>query len=376
MHSYRSAILRQFDFPEETVARLLTGLARDLPEECPDPTRLHLGNELFVQDWIGCCIDAQQRGAVTALRDVLVELNFPIQAGIGGTAEYQSLTLAGGRSLKEIRKTLTLGDPVWHAPDRMKVFMHDSGTGMLPVIHAAAHADFATLVQAIVHRNEPVPVPASMGSSFINGYRNRSRYLRVREALALNLMQPEARDPLLWKDKFLLLTSGPYSGVSSSVMGMDHTPWIARSTEIRLHHESSHYTVRRLFPKMKFGLQDELVADFAGLKGAFGTFRAKDFLEFMGLENFPDCRPGGRMENYARELCRDTPSAHAAGRLLVEAARNLESFFASWSDVRYSVEKLRVLAVLTWLPLETLAGPDSDAVLSGLLTPNPPPLTW
>ena len=367
MRITRETVLQHFGFPAETARRLLKGLARDLPPVCPDPAQVPLGNELFVPDWIACCIDARRRGAVTALRDVLVELNFPICVDISTTAEYQSLTLAGSLSLADVRQKSTLGQPEWQAADRMRVFMHDSGMGLLPVIHAAAQADFVTLVRAIVHRNEPVQIPSSMGSSFINGYSNRSRYVRVREALALNLMQPEGRNPQLWKDKFLIISSGPYSGVPASEMNLDHGIWIQRSTDIRLHHESCHYTIRRLFPKMKFGLQDELVADFAGLMGAFGTFRAADFLLFMGLENFPVRRRGGRLENYARELCSDAGNAAAAGQLLVEAARNLERFFGSWIPLRYSAEKLRVLAVLTWLPLETLASPGAGEVLDSLL---------
>ncbi|MES2708566.1 MAG: hypothetical protein V4726_18375 [Verrucomicrobiota bacterium] len=367
MHSRRPAVLQHFGFSAETRERLLAALSRDLPAVCPDPARTPLGNELFVPDWITCCVDAHRRGPVAALRDMLFELNFPIMAGISGTPEYQNLALAGSLSLEDVRKDLTLAGPAWTAPDRIRVFMHDCGAGLLPVIHAATHADFVILLQAIVHRNEPAAVPLSMGSSFINGYCNRNRYLRIREALALGVIAPEARNPQLWKDKMLVLASGPYSGVSASAAGLGHDVWMERSTRLRIHHEACHYLNRRLFPKLRFGLQDELIADFAGLMETAGGFKAADFLLFMGLERFPEYRSGGRLENYPRELGGSAEAVHAVARLLVEAAVNLENFFSGWDTVRWVINKLQVLATLTWLPLEVLAGPDAGGILKGIL---------
>jgi hypothetical protein len=368
MHSQRPAVLQQFGFSGETARHVLKVLARDLPPVCPDPSRAPLGNELFVPDWIGCCIDAQRRGPVAALRDMVFELNFPITAGISGTPEYQSLALAGSDRLEDVRKTLTTDGPAWTEPDKIRVFMHDCGAGLLPVIHAATHADFSTLLRAIVHRNEPAAVPASMGSSFINGYCNRARYLRIREALALGVIAPEARDPLLWKDKLLLLTSGPYSGVSAAAMGLEDAEWVARSTTLRIHHEACHYLNRRLFPRLKFGLQDELIADFAGLMETTGSFQADEFLLFMGLERFPDYRAGGRLENYPRELGGTAEGTHAVALLLVKAARRLEAYFSGWDSARFAINKLRVLAALTWLPLEVLASQEADLAFDEILS--------
>ncbi|RYD33640.1 MAG: hypothetical protein EOP86_12930 [Verrucomicrobiaceae bacterium] len=367
MQTGRSATLQRFGFTPETVDQVLRALGRELPEVCPEPSQLSLGNEIFVPDWIGCCLEASRRSPVEALREMLFELNFPIAAGISGTPEYQSLALAGSSGLEDVRSTLPPQGPAWSEPDKIRVFMHDSGAGLLPVIHAASHADFVILLQAIVHRNEPVPVPLSTGSSFINGYSNRGRYLRIREALALGVLAPEARNPQLWKDKILLLASGPYSGVPASALGLDPEKWLERSTRLRIHHEACHYLNRRLFPKLKFGLQDELIADFAGLMEATGGFKAAEFLLFMGLERFPDYRAGGRLENYPRELGGNAEVTHAVARLLVEAAANLERFFSSWDPIRYVIGKLRVLALLTWLPLEILAGPDACGILGRLL---------
>src|SRR6478735_2323128 len=159
MQTGRSATLQRFGFDPETVDQVLRALTRELPEVCPDPSQVSLGNEIFVPDWIGCCLEACRRGPVEALRGMLFELNFPIAAVISGTPEYQNLALAGSSGLEDVRGTLPPQGPAWSEPDKIRIFMHDSGAGLLPVIHAANHADFAILLQAIVHRNEPVPVP-------------------------------------------------------------------------------------------------------------------------------------------------------------------------------------------------------------------------
>jgi hypothetical protein len=363
MPADRRQALASLGFSAGVIDSLIGELSRPLPDACPHPATAALGNELFVPDWIECCLDAHRRGALAALQDRIFELSFPIAGGISGTPEYQSLALAGHRSLEEVRAALAFDGPAWESPASLRVFLHDTGAGLLPVIQAGARADFVTLVRAIGHRNEPVVIPASMGSNFVNGYVNRRRYLRVREALAAGLLAPESRDPQLWKDKFLLLASGPYSGVFAESTGLTPAEWIDRSTLLRLHHESCHYLVRRLFPKLVFGIQDELVADFAGLMAATGGFRAADFLLFMGLERFPEVRAGGRMANYHRKLTADPELGRAVALLLVEAARNLERYFAAWDDARCHRERLHILAVLTYLPLETLAAPHAAAAL-------------
>ncbi len=351
----RRSILRDFGFAPDVADRLLGALTRPLPATCPDARRVSLGNELFVPDWIACCLDASTRGAVAALQDVLFQLNFPVAGGVSGTPEYQALALAGSTSLAEVRHSLSLGPATWEKPDALRVFMHETGAGLLPVIAAGCRADFVTLVRALGHRNEPAPVPASMGSNFLNGLTNRRRYLLVREALATGVLSPAMRDPSLWKDRLLLLSPGPYSGVAASEMGLADAVWIARSTAIRLHHESCHYAVRRLFPALKFGIQDELVADFAGLTGATGQFRADEFLRFMGLENFPAYRAGGRFENYHADITSDPATAEALRGLLVNAARHVERFFSHWDAARFATLGLQAQIALTHVPLEVLA---------------------
>lgn len=355
--------LRAFNFPGAVEAWLSAALARDMPAACPKPNDAVLDNELFVPDWITCCLEARRRGSVAALRDMLFELNFPIAAGMSVLPEYLNPAFAAKNGAGEGMFVSKHEGPAWAAPEQMRVFMHESGAGLLPVIHAAAREDFVTLIRALVHRNEPVPVPASMGASFLNGYRNRRRQLLVGEAAERGLLPKESCQPSLWKDRLLLLTQGPYSGVPASAMGCAEAEWLERSTRLRLGHESCHYAVRRLFPRLKFGVQDELVADFAGLMEAGGVFRSGDFLLFMGLEHFPEYRSGGRLENYGKGLGEDPVMRHALGAVLVAAARQVEAFFAGWTLERYTRHKLAAWAALTFVPLEVLASPAATSHL-------------
>jgi hypothetical protein len=367
MDTQRTAVLQRFGFDSNVVDRLMTVLSRELPTAFPNPSQFPLGNQLFVPDWITCCMEAKRQGTVAALRNMLFELNFPISEGISAAPEYREPRPSGRLGGLEIWKKHALGEPTWEAPDLIRIFLHDTGGGLIPVIRTGVHADFATILRAIMHANNPVPVASSMGSSFIRGYQNKRRYLGIREALAMGVIAPESRDPQLWKDQFILLSSGDYSGVPASSMELDSAAWLELSTRIRLHHESCHYIIRRLFPRLRFGLQDELIADFAGLMQVRGNFKAAEFMLFMGLEDFPAYRSGGRLENYPRELEGGKEVSQAVGFLLVEASKHLESFFATWDPLRFQQEKLRVLAILTWLPLEVLASPESGQVLEEML---------
>jgi hypothetical protein len=352
---HRRQILDSFGFSGATNEILLTVLQREVPAMLPATDRSLLGSEIFVPDWVTATTVARRNGALPALQAVIFELNFPIAEGTSTTPLYQELALAGGRSLDDVRDRIPDKGPVWEAPEKMRLFLHDTGAGLIPIVLAGGRADFVTLVQAIIHHNEPKPVPASMGSVFINGYPNRRRYLQVRSALSEGVLKSEMRDPQLWKDKFIVISPGPYSGVSAETLGFSSDGWRETSIAIRVDHECTHYLARRLFPRLKFGLQDELIADFVGLMSATGRFSAQTFLTFMGLERFPEYRSGGRFENYQTELRVSTEAFQAVGRLLVEAARLLEAAVADWGPARWDSERVPVIAALSHSSLEELA---------------------
>ena len=130
----------------------------------------------------------------------------------------------------------------------------------------------------------------------------------------------------LYKDSFILLTRGPYSNVSAASLELDRTQWLDLSHSVRLEHECTHYFTRRVLGSMRNNLLDELIADYRGIVHACGTFRADWFLHFMGLENFPNFRQGGRLENYRGDPELSDEAFHIQGAIVREAAFTVERF--------------------------------------------------
>ena len=102
----------------------------------------------------------------------------------------------------------------------------------------------------------------------------------------------------LYQDRFIILSTGPYSNVHAGEIGLDPEDWLKLSLVIRREHECAHYFTRRVFSSMRNSLLDEIIADYCGITAAVGRFRADWLLRFFGLESFPHYREGGRLQNY------------------------------------------------------------------------------
>jgi hypothetical protein len=143
-------------------------------------------------------------------------------------------------------------------------------------------------------------------------------------------------------------------------MGLPDAQWRRLSLVIRREHECTHYFTRRVFSSMKNRLLDEIIADYMGITAAAGRFRADWFLRFLGLENFPDYRRGGRLENY-----RGDPSLSGGGFstlqvLVIKAAVNLERFDTTHCKIMQTLQGRAVaLMALTYLTLEELASDEA-----------------
>jgi hypothetical protein len=108
---------------------------------------------------------------------------------------------------------------------------------------------------------------------------------------------------------------------------------------------------------MRCNLLDEIIADYMGICGAVGFFRADWFLRFMGLESYPAYRSGGRFENYVGNLSESAMAVLA--RLVVLAAENLEHNGPICRGISASPsEKAHLLGRLTSLTLEEMACDD------------------
>lgn len=356
----RLEVLRRLGATEYEAAELLA-YNRPAFARPDDALRFPLADEPFVAAWAGYADKARRRGVWTVLRERLPQLRFPIAPGISETPAY--------------RAAVRLGEPPpegpglrLEAPDGLRLFLHRTVAGRIPVVLAEHRADFEALVRAFVARGEPSPVPESQGAVIVGGYNNWDRIARLRAAFERGELEAggaatwaeafawvrERKE--LYQDCFILLWGGPYSGVPAAEMGMGEAEWRRVSLAIRLEHECAHYFTRRVLGAMRRSLHDELIADYAGIAAGTGHFRAESFLRFLGL-GAGIYRPGGRLEVYRQGL---SDGAFAVLQALVlRAAAAVETVDRrlprTW---RTPSGRAQVMLALASAPIETLAAED------------------
>lgn len=341
-----------------------------------EPAALPLPDEESVAEWreyaqaaASASTDRAEAppGVAAVLKAQLPQLNFPIRAGMSDDPEYRRATRSGApfeamtsATGLELRK-----------PEALEVCIYPTLAGHIPILIARERTDFESLLRAFLFRNEPAIVPPSMGAAMIAGFNNWGRVKKLRIAFEKAWPDKAAEDwPAelarikpqrhLYQDRFILVSDDPYSGVSQEKREL--------GLIIRFEHEAMHYVTRRLLGSMKNNLLDELIADYAGIVAAADGFRADWFLRFMGLEGFPEYRPGGRFENYLADPPVSPDAVPFLRTLLVKAVGNLAAFDAAHRE-RLRSPQCRALMplALTRLTLEELASDVSAALLEDAL---------
>jgi hypothetical protein len=327
-----------------------------------------LPDEPFVAFWEPVERQARTVGAFEALREHLPQLRFPIRRGISETEPYKAATRRGVPAAT-IPEATGLG---LERPAAVEIVLHASAAGRIPLLIARGRAEFVALIQALTRKNEPEPVPEAQGALMVSGYNNWSRIAELRhrwEALAPGVRETstwaeefrriqERRE--LYQDRFILLSDGPYSAVPAAGLGLTDAQWRPISLVIRRDHECAHYFTRRLFGSMRNNLLDELIADYAGLMGATGRFRADWFLRFVGLEGFPVYRTGARLDLYRGKPPLSDGAFRILHLLVKRAAEALERFDAGRDGARSHQETALTIAVLASLRLEDLAAEGAE----------------
>jgi len=357
---HRAEILRDFGATPPEIEELLSYNENrfDWPEVEPDQT-FPLDDEPSVATWREYAEAAQPRGVYAVLSEKLVQFRFPIREGISQTDPYAAVTRKGAHP-DDIAEATGLA---LNASDDLKLVIHPTAAGRIPLLIVHDRDDFVALVQALAMRNEPEPVPDSQGACMVAGLNNWDRirtYRRVWEAehpaeAALGGWQREFRRLLpqkeLYQDRLIVLSDGPYSAVPAADLGLSDDEWRRLSLIIRREHECTHYFTRRVLGSMHDNLLDELIADYAGITAAAGTYRAGWFLRFMGLESFPAYRAGARLENYRGDPPLSEGAFHVLQALVCAAAENVEAFCEAYGNHDHG----RTVMVMTSLTLEQLA---------------------
>ncbi len=347
----------------------------------PALRELPLPDEPFVQAWRGYAEAAATQGLFRTLCQNLVQLHFPIQPGMSQSETYRHVTRQGGlpENMNETPGLRLI------APDELRLDIYPTAAGSIPILTVKKREDFVALMQALLHRNEPVPIPDSKGACMVAGYNNWGRVRSLQQAWEQKRAAGEANGSWdaefqriiprkeLYQDRFILLSSGPYSGVQASDLGLETAAWLESSWILRQEHEATHYFTRRLFRSMRNNLLDEIMADYMGITAAEGSFRADWFLRFMGLEQTDRMRSSGRLAIYRASL--SDQSFHLLAGLVRRAAENLASFDRRCvAKPRTPVSRTAVLIALAHGTLEAFAAEDGvsrlDQVFRSIMASN------
>jgi hypothetical protein len=240
----------------------------------------------------------------TFLKRCYPQLNFPIETGIEKSELYKDATLRGKTDFASLSGSLEL-----IAPASIKFEVNECIAGKIPVLTISNQKDFIKIIQSLLHKNNPVEIPVSMGAALINGINNWERINNLKNNwLSKNPSGNWNREfsnmipnKSLYKDKLIILSTKPYSNVPAKQIGLTEDTWITHSVSIRKEHEFTHlYTLKR-YGLASSNLHDELIADYIGIIKTIGYYDKNWMLHFMGLEDYPKYRRGGRLENYVQE---------------------------------------------------------------------------
>lgn len=370
----RTQVLAEFGASSSEITELLTYNENifqsdkwQLPEIPPAP-------EAYVAAWQQYVINAEKIGAYEVLKQVFVQLRFPILLGISRTEEYRAATRQGKFEKDNENKT----GLIFNEPEKLQIQIHQTLAGSIPVIIAGNRQDFVALVQAITKRNESQPIPDAMGACIVSGYNNWNRiyqYQQQWEAQQTNSLKSDWSSEFqrliarkeLYQDRFIILSTGGYSNIPANKLGLTETEWQEISLKIRLEHECTHFFTRRFFGSMRNNLLDELIADYRGIIAAIRYYRADWFLHFLGLESFPNYREGGRLQNYRGEPPLSEGAFKILQALVIRAAKNLEDFDKQFfTKYRTLNEEVAMLLTLSKLTLEELASTQISITLDSV----------
>ena len=321
-------------------------------------------DEPHLERWRFYKQEARELGAFEALKQRFTQLRFPIREGMSSDPSYWQAT----------RK----GKPGGHAAgleledaEGLDLFVHPTMAGHIPVLVVENRKDFESLVQAFTERNEPVSVPTSMGACLVSGLNNWDRITEYRIEWERGQNGANEEDWLvefkslvprkkLYQDRFIILSSGPYSGIPSP-SGLTKEEWLTESLAIRREHELTHYFTHRLYGVMRNNLLDEIVADFVGLVRTRNAYPSELAAHFLGLEDFPRYREGGRLENYLGNPPVSNEAFQVLQQLSYHAIINLSLLVELESKKLKNLEGLaEITHALLVLTLEELA---SDEML-------------
>ena len=199
----------------------------------------------------------------------------------------------------------------------------DTPAGTAQVITLHNRRDFEVFVRCMLaaRKGPEEKVPPTMGASTIVAFNwpkiNAHREAFFEEQRAAGVDSPDWSEEFRrftsvkenYQDLLIVLSCGPYSNVSADRVNelltaagrvaVSDEEWRETSGNIRKYHELTHFVCRKLYPDKIDEIWDELVADAAGIYGAFGEYSRELEELFLGITD--ERYTGGRLENYTAD---------------------------------------------------------------------------
>ncbi len=318
----------------------------------------HSLSKEFIATWESYYAEAQTVGAFHTLKKYLVQLQFPVKEGISQTEAYKNVTLRGKQKTDTEELELL-------QPNDIELMLYESPmVGKIPVLIVPNAADFTTVLCALGNKNEPEVFPHSMGALCINGLNNWHRIHSLKkqwlqknpfgnwnEAFK-NQILPK---PHLYKDKIIVLSKKGYSGVQSNEVHMTDSDWKDASLIIRREHECAHVFTLQYYGSMANNMHDEIIADYAGITKVLGQFNKQWFLRFMGLENYPQYRNGGRLQNYQSPIALSEEAFKGLQTLIYKISDTILQFDTALGNITSAQEHVHRIQSLCEVDMITLA---------------------
>jgi len=373
----QAGLLRLFGADEAALPELLAYDVPLLSVETARGVEIPAADEAHLVAWSSYLAEAGEIGLLPALCRRLPQLRFPVRPGMSEVESYRAATRRG--VFPEEGDPEATGLPL-RRPEGVTLTLHPTLAGRVPVLVANDRRDFESLVRALSARNEPVAVPTSMGACLVKGFNNWDRLNSFRarwEAEHPDGEWDEAWPGIvakkeLYEDRFVILSSGPYSGIPAADAGFREDEWADLSLRIRRDHEATHYLTLRTAGLSRNNLLDEVLADWVGLLRTFGRYREDLALLFLGLERFPAYRDGARLENYRGKPPLGETAFEVVKRLARAAIANLATLDSDAPPgTRDGAVLARRLLLLASQPLVSLAALDFPARAAALLPPPP-----
>jgi hypothetical protein len=301
------------------------------------------------------------------LKNCYPQLNLPIELGIEKKEEYRDVVLKGKTENIKLPSVLRLNDS-----KNITLRISESIAGKIPILTVPDKEDFIKILQCLLYKNNPKPVPQSMGAVLINGLNNwqkianlRSDWLASRtvddwkRGFYLNIL-PKYN---LYKDKLIIISTKPYSNVSAKQLGLNESLWLSYSISIREEHECTHLYTLKKFGLASNNLHDELIADYIGIVKTIGKYNKSWMFMFMGVENYPKYRQGARLENYLSDDKLSKDDFIKLIEIVKMAIENISIFDESAGKLQSNIDQTCRIDALCETSLEELSSTNGASLL-------------